>query len=136
MRLIHAGLGAGGRSLVTRDEELDLAVARVQLFRVPPGACSPPPGSAAALDLGVAPGAVSWLLRHLEPGYRYDMHHTDTIDLHVVLDGAAELVLDDGPHELRPGDAVAIAGVDHGWQVGPDGCTLAMLFVGTTPHQG
>jgi quercetin dioxygenase-like cupin family protein len=132
-RLVHAGLGADGRSLVTREEQLDPAASLVRLFTVRPNAYSPPPGAGAPLDLGVPPGAVSWLLTRLEPGFSYDMHHTDTIDLHLVLDGSAELILDDGPHHLRPGDAVAIAGVDHGWKVGPDGCTFAMLFVGTTP---
>ena len=136
MRLIRTELDASGRSLVTRVEELDLTASRTRLFAVAPGAFSPPPGPAPALDLGVVPGAVSWVLTRLEPGYSYGLHHTDTVDLHLVLDGRAELVLDDGPHELRPGDAIAIAGVDHGWQVGPGGCTLAMLFVGTRPYQG
>jgi quercetin dioxygenase-like cupin family protein len=134
VRLIHAGLDADGRSLVTRQETLDVTAARIPLFMVPPRAASPPPGPGAALDLKVQPGAVSWLLRRLDPGYSYDMHHTDTVDLHLVLDGSAELILDDGPHQLGPGDAVAITGVDHGWRVGPDGCLFAMLFVGTTRH--
>lgn len=134
MRLIRTGLDADGRSLVTREETLDPADARIQLFNVPPGASSPPPGPGAALDLGVRPGEVSWLLRHLESAYSYEMHHTDTVDLHLVLDGSADLILDDGPHQLRPGDAVAITGIDHGWRVGPEGCTFAMMFVGTAPY--
>ena len=133
MRLIRTGLDADGHSLVTREETLDPADDRIRLFNVPPGASSPPPGPGAALDLGVRPGQVSWLLRRLEPAYSYEMHHTNTVDLHLVLDGSADLILDDGSHQLRPGDAVAITGIDHGWRVGPEGCTFAMMFVGTAP---
>lgn len=134
MRYVQAGLDADGRSRVTREEEIDLAAGRTMLYRVPPGAASPPPGSARSLDLGVRPGEVSWLVTRFEPGFRYGMHHTDTADLHIVLEGRAELVLDDGPHELRAGDAVAVTGVDHAWRVDAEGCTFAMLFVGTVPH--
>lgn len=134
MRLIHTGLDADGHSLVTREEQVDPAAGQTRLFLVRPGAISPPPGPGAALDLGVKPGAVSWVLQYLDSSFSWEMHHTDTVDLHLVLEGSADLILDDGPHQLRPGDAVAVTGVDHGWRAGPDGCTLAMLFVGTTPH--
>jgi quercetin dioxygenase-like cupin family protein len=137
MRLIHTGLNADGRSCVTREDLLDPARARLQeLYAVAPGSSSPPPGSGAALALEVPPGAVRWMLVRWAPGFHYGIHHTDTIDLHLVLEGGADLLLDDESVRLRPGDAVAITGVDHGWQAGPHGCTIALLLVGTTPHSG
>ena len=136
MRLIHTGLDADGRSCVQREDLLDSGLALQQLFAVAPGCSSPQPGPGAAMNLEVPPGAVRWLLVHWSSGFCYDMHHTDTIDLHFVLTGTVDLILDDGPVPLQPGDAVAVTGVDHGWRAGPAGCTIALVLVGTTPHSG
>jgi len=40
-------------------------------------------------------------------------------------------VLDDGAHRLEPGDTVVVAGVDHAWRAGPDGCTMVNTMIGT-----
>jgi hypothetical protein len=93
-----------------------------------------PPGRADTRDLGVRPGGVRWVVSRWAPGSDAAvMHHTDTIDLDVVLAGSINLLLDDGPHQLDTGDCAVITGVDHGWRAGPDGCTLSVLLLGTPP---
>ena len=63
------------------------------------------------------------------------MHHTDTLDFDLILDGSVELILDDGTHLLRAGDCVVMTGVDHGWRASSDGCTTAALALGTPPRR-
>jgi len=85
-------------------------------------------------DLGVRTGLVEWRILRWGPGFSLPMHNTDTFDLNCVIEGAVELVLDDGVHPLRPGDCVAVAGVDHAWQAGDEGCVLAIALIGATPR--
>jgi mannose-6-phosphate isomerase-like protein (cupin superfamily) len=61
------------------------------------------------------------------------MHHTDTLDFHLVLSGSIDLTLDTGIHELRPGDCAVITGIDHAWRAGPSGCRLSTVMLGTPP---
>lgn len=60
------------------------------------------------------------------------MHHTDSVDFDVVLEGSVDLILDDGAHPLQRGDSVVMTGVDHAWRAGQDGCVLAASNVGST----
>ena len=98
---------------------------------------NPPPARPAGhgefRDLGVAPGLVRWMIVGFDPGAFFDLHHTDTIDLDIVVDGTLELTLEDGAHQLVAGDAVVVTGVDHGWRAGPDGCRLSVTVIGTPP---
>jgi hypothetical protein len=59
------------------------------------------------------------------------MHHTDTVDFDTLLEGSLELQLDDGTHPLNVGDCVIVAGVDHAWKSGPEGCRLSVAMVAT-----
>jgi quercetin dioxygenase-like cupin family protein len=61
------------------------------------------------------------------------MHHTDTVDIDIVLDGSIELTLDDGVHVLQAGDGAVIRGVDHAWRAGSEGARLSVIFIGTPP---
>jgi hypothetical protein len=141
MRRLVTGVDAGGRSFAASEEQMELKDAgpglRVRnLFwmrDVPPP--PRPPGVGIDHDLGVDPGCVRWAFMDWEAGATIDtpMHHTDTIDLHYVVSGGTQLVLDDGAHELEAGDVVAVTGVDHTWIVGPDGCRLCSFFLGTPP---
>src|SRR5687767_13471296 len=83
------------------------------------------------VDLGVMPGMCSWVLWRFEAGGEYPMHHTDTLDFDVVLGGSVELLLDDGPHLLRPGDCVVMTGVDHSWRAGGQGCLISGVAFGS-----
>jgi quercetin dioxygenase-like cupin family protein len=58
------------------------------------------------------------------------MHHTDTVDFDLVVEGTIELILDDGAHALQSGDCVFMTGVDHGWRAGPAGCILSGTSLG------
>lgn len=92
-----------------------------------------PPGRGEFVDLGVAPGHVHWLLVEYGAGAAFPMHHTDSVDLDLVLEGTMELGLDDGIHSLESGDIVVMNGVDHSWRAGPLGCRLVVVAIGTPP---
>jgi len=82
-----------------------------------PVAVSPPPNGVIAWFTETAPGAES------------PMHRTETVDVGVVLEGEAWLVLDDGSETLvRPGDAVIQRGTMHAWENRSDR-PVRMLFV-------
>jgi len=81
----------------------------------------------------VPPGHTHWVVSRWSPHEEAATHHSDTIDLDVVLEGSINLQLDDGHHHLVPGDCVVITGVDHAWKAGPDGCTLSVVLLGTPP---
>ncbi|MGP4054026.1 cupin domain-containing protein [Mycobacterium sp. 4D054] len=139
MRTLITGVDAEGRSCVVSDGELTLD-------RLAPGfamgvpyetTATPPParpeGTAPLIDQGIAPGLIRWMVVDLGPDSETPMHHTDTIDLETVLSGTVELVLDDGAHRLEQGDLVVLAGVDHAWRAGPQGCRLSAVLIGTPP---
>lgn len=139
MRVLVTGVDAEGRSCVVRealefapspDGALRFAIAHRTESAPPPPR---PEGRAGLLDLGVAPGFATWAVLEYEPGRAYEMHHTDSVDFDVVLEGTIDLVLHDGAHALRAGDGVVMNGVDHGWRAGPDGCRLSVVSIGTPP---
>jgi quercetin dioxygenase-like cupin family protein len=68
------------------------------------------------------------------PDIEFPVHNTDTIDFDTVIEGSVSIVLDDGEHELEPGDVLVVNGVDHGWKAGPEGCRLSVLMLGTPPR--
>jgi quercetin dioxygenase-like cupin family protein len=141
MRVLITGTDAERRSVLVGEEYVELNSVPGssgfwfgQVFETtstPPPARQP--GQGDHLEVGLAPGLVRWQVIDYEPGQSYPMHHTDTVDFDVVLQGSIELTLDDGTHILQAGDGVVIAGVDHAWAAGPDGARLSVLFVGTPP---
>jgi hypothetical protein len=90
-----------------------------------------PAGKSDFADLGVPPGKVVWQRVSFPPNGEFGFHCTDTIDCHTIVAGSMELLLDDGPHRLAVGDCAMVTGVDHGWRVGPDGCTSSLMLLGT-----
>lgn len=140
-RLLITGVDAAGRSCAVQDEQITLqgdaglhGVAYSALYGTASSPSIASGGRAAnTLDLGVANGAINWLMIEYGPDVTFSMHHTDTVDLDTVLAGSVELVLDDGVHPLAAGDSVVVTGVDHAWRAGPDGCRLSVVALGASP---
>ncbi len=62
-----------------------------------------------------------------------ELYHRNAIDLVVLIERAGELLLGDGPHPVRSGDCIVMAGIDHGLRPGPSGCRLLSFAIGTPP---
>jgi quercetin dioxygenase-like cupin family protein len=130
------GTGPDGRSCVVGEAEIPPGadpVAVHSLYKTGSRPSPRPSGHADTRDLGVAPGAAEWLVVDWAPNTEAPMHHTDTLDFDLVVEGSIEVILDDGPHLLEAGDCVVITGVDHAWRAGPAGCRLSVALVGTPP---
>lgn len=142
MRTLITGVDSDGRSCVVSEQDAALdQLAPGFAMGIPYATeASPPParpaGNAPLIDQGIAPGLVRWMVVELGPDSETPMHHTDTLDLQTVLSGSVDLVLDDGAHRLQAGDQVVLAGVDHAWRGGPDGCRLSAVLIGTPPPIG
>ena len=133
MRMIVTGIKDGKSCLVEERDcsqvpEMDLiSMLDLQLDKLAPR----PPGQGQLIQTGVAPGALRWFRVRFTPNSVTDKHHTDTIDLHTIIAGSMDLILDDGAHRLQAGDTALVRGVDHGWQAGPDGCLTSIVMLGT-----
>lgn len=139
MRTFVTGVDAGGRSCIIAHTPLTLETASVGHLAATvytTGATPPPPrpsGHAGSYDLGLGRGGLQWQIVEHQPNMVAPMHHTDTIDFDLILEGSVELGLDDGMHPLEPGDCVVVTGVDHSWRAGPAGCRLSVTSIGTPP---
>ena len=78
--------------------------------------------------MGMTPGTVAWMLVELAPYSEQnrsiqatEMHYNNTIELFCVLEGSVNTILGNGSLDLRPGDCVAMPGVDHATRAGSDG---------------
>jgi quercetin dioxygenase-like cupin family protein len=148
MRRLVTGIDEGGRSCVVEESELVTTAAPghgVSVAHVYATSESPlpprPPGSGERIDVQLEPGLLRWNVVDHEPHQVIEgpvtsstMHHKDTLDLVFVEDGTAELVLQDGVHDLVAGDFVVMPGIDHAWNAGANGCRLVVLTVGTLPR--
>jgi quercetin dioxygenase-like cupin family protein len=135
MRFIVAGVKDGKSCVV---QEIDCTpdpgkpVSVVRLCEQPVAAPPPrPAGKAMSVSIGVPAGMMSWLSVRFRANQRQPVHHTDSIDCLTVVQGSVELILDDGAHRLTVGDTALVRGVDHGWNTGPEGCTLSTVIIGT-----
>jgi quercetin dioxygenase-like cupin family protein len=132
MRQIVTGVDEGGRSCVVAETVTPPpgpAIGVHTVFETAPA--TRPAGRSTFMDLHVDVGRTRWIMVQWPPGLTAQMHHTDTLDFDACLAGSIELVLDDGAHRLEPGDCAVVTGVDHGWRAGPEGCTMAVLLLGT-----
>jgi uncharacterized cupin superfamily protein len=64
------------------------------------------------------------------------VHHTDSVDFNVILEGSVDVILDDGPHRLEKGDAVVLNGVGNCWQTGDSDCRMSVVVIATPPLEG
>jgi quercetin dioxygenase-like cupin family protein len=98
--------------------------------------CPPParpPGRGDLVGVASTPGVARWSYIDFPPGVTTHVHHTDSLDFDVILDGRVDLILDDGAHQLGPGDGVVIKGVDHGWETHDEGCRMSVVVIATPP---
>jgi mannose-6-phosphate isomerase-like protein (cupin superfamily) len=83
---------------------------------------------------GVAEGGGEWIRVEGDDPDQPGMHATDTLDFMVVVEGRIVLGLDDGEHELGPGDVVIQRGNRHRWRVVSDGpCTYTVCMLRPDP---
>lgn len=134
MRVRIAGIDADDRAAIISDRDYGAEADELTtLFETGPGFAIPSADRLVELvDLNVDPGGARWMLVTWPPGFRYDMHRTETIDFHLLLEGATDLELEDGVHRLNPGDATVIVGVNHAWH-SEGGCRILLLLVGAQP---
>ena len=102
-----------------------------------PRQLEPPPGGCSVMLIrfpGGSPGGGDWIGVDGDDPERPGMHATDTLDFMVAIDGHIVLGLDDGEHELGPGDVVVQRGNVHRWRVaGDEPCTYAVCMVRPDP---
>jgi len=139
MRLLVTGVDGDGRGCVVGEEQLKMELApgkrvwHATAYTELVALARQPQRSSDFMDLQIGSGRVRWLVIDYEAGAEQEMHHTDTVDLDIVLQGSIELILDDGAHLLRAGDGAVVSGVDHAWRSGAEGCRLSVMFIGTPP---
>jgi quercetin dioxygenase-like cupin family protein len=137
MRQIVTGVDASGRSCVVAQHVPGPPpnADAVKVETVFETTSAPPPprpaGTSALMDLKVQPGCTRLITVVWPPGLTAQMHYTDTIDVDTVLEGSVDIILGDGRHHLEVGDTVIVTGVDHAWEAGPSGATVAVLLFGT-----
>lgn len=139
MRILVTGIDDDGRSGASSHAAPDFAEAAngfgfAEVFAIAEPPEARPAGHAEYHDLGIAPGALRWILVDFPPDASTPHHCTDSYDLEVILAGSIDLVLDDGVHHLEVGDLVVMTGVDHTWRAGPDGCRISVCSLGTPPR--
>jgi hypothetical protein len=140
MRVLVTGVDEDGRSCVVEEampsvngfESGGITVALVASSQSSPPP-SRPPGRGALLGVAATPGVARWSFIEFPSGVATAVHHTDSLDFDVVLEGSVDLVLDDGAHRLGPGDGVVIKGIDHGWATHEEGCRMSVVVIATPP---
>lgn len=138
MRVVVTGTNPRGRSYAHTVEEytgLPTQETTHEIFKGPLTIGPTDTGSSGFMDLSPGPGAALWRVFEFPPGSFYDMHHTQTVDLDVVVDGSVVLGLDEGDVELLPGDCVLIRGDRHSWRAGGNGCRMLFALLGTESRQ-
>jgi quercetin dioxygenase-like cupin family protein len=148
MRTLVTGIDARGRSRVVSDSDIATSavpgipgVLNALLYRTtesPPSAR--PPALASNVDVQLLPGILRLMVVDHEPhGLRHEsttpakMHNMDALDIAYVVQGQADLILENGSSVVGPGDCVVMPGVDHAWEAGPLGVRFLVFSVGTPP---
>ena len=114
MRLLVTGVDAAGHSCAAHDGPLALqggdgleGILYAVLYATPslPSISTGGGRVADVLDLTVPTGAMRWTVIDYAPGAAFSMHHTDTVDLDVVLSGSVDLILMTVSTRSRPATA-------------------------------
>ena len=141
MRILVTGIDGDGRSCVVEERTgndapfaggITVTVAAETQSSPPPPR---PPGHGELVPIVRGPGIARWSFVEFPPGVSAPLHHTDSVDFDLILEGRVDLILDDGVHPLASGDAVVMNGVDHGWATHDEGCRMSVVVIGTPPPE-
>jgi quercetin dioxygenase-like cupin family protein len=139
MRIVVTGVDDQGRSCVVEERTPDDAPSAAGItvtLAAETASCPPPPrppGRGELVPIVRGPGIARWSFVEFPPHATAPMHHTDSVDFDVILEGSVDVVLDDGAHRLATGDAVVMNGVDHGWATHDEPCRMSVVVIGTPP---
>jgi len=138
MRFVLADFNPQGESTIVSVQEFDDSVNLIEipspaelLDEVRQGSQSQPL-DLRPLGVDVSPGQIIWSVFRQTSEQSIGLHHTDTVDFDVVLEGSTTLSLENGAIELHVGDCVVIKGVPHAWRAGRGGCLLSVIFLGNS----
>ncbi len=149
MRLLVLGVDAQGRSCVVEQREdvgfeiipglPGTTIARLFGTSESPPRCGPPGEGKKAPD-NPAAGLISWYTINHEPygpgekdTVATELHHRNVLELIFFIEGGGDMLLGDGPHPVRAGDCVIMAGTSHGLRPGPQGCRPMVFAIGGSP---
>jgi mannose-6-phosphate isomerase-like protein (cupin superfamily) len=143
VRRLVLSVDEGGRSCIAESDAVaDCAIEGVphasiaRLFAIDQSPPPPTPKGLGRYRPGVLPpGHLDWyVIEHAPRGADQppprDLHYRDVVDLILIIEGAAQLILGDGPHEVRAGDCIVMAGAEHAFQPAAGGCRLMGLAIG------
>jgi hypothetical protein len=141
MQFLITGVDEQGRSCVLEDRTPTVVPFEAGGIQVEIGtmteSCPPPPrppGRGGLVPMSGAPGIVRWNFIEFPPQTETAVHHTDSVDFNIVLEGSVDVLLDDGPHRLNRADAIVLNGVDHGWRTAESGCRMSVVIIATPPR--
>ena len=140
MRFLITGVDDEGRSCLVTDRPptivpFESGGIQVELATATES-CPPPPrppGRGDLVPMSGEPGIVRWNFIGFPAHTKTAVHHTDSVDFNVVLDGSVDVILDDGLHRLDRGDAIVLNGVDHCWQTTESDCRISVVIIATPP---
>jgi hypothetical protein len=132
MHLYVTGLNDLGASAVVNAVALDSTALETQPTRTDlwkwDGTI--PKSTLPVMDVGCLTGEIFWRVLHWPAGWTHGMHRSQTVDIHTVLFGSVEMVLEDSTVELTSSDCVIMTGVAHAWRAGELGCVLNTTNIG------
>lgn len=86
----------------------------------------------------VTPDGVNAQVTDLKPGFRVDMHRTNSVDYNIFIHGSAYLITPDGEGKevrtlVKAGEIVVQRGTLHAWEAGPEGARWCTVVVAALP---
>jgi hypothetical protein len=126
----EAGFDADDADIRPDNKGADLLVAK--LYEADPEPRVARTNKGHLLPVPFPPGAINWIEMKYDGQFATELHRTDSIDLHYILSGATELVLENGSIHLSAGDTVVVPGVVHAWR-SANGWASNIFAVGLKP---
>jgi hypothetical protein len=125
-----AGFDAGDDGI--RPDDGGAAFMLANLYNADPDPKIDRPNRGHLLPVPFPPGAFQWLEMKYDGAYTTELHRTDSIDLHYIVAGGTELVLENGSVKVSAGDTIVVPGVVHAWR-STTGVTSNIFAIGLRP---